>query len=235
MNLSYFIVKHKPTLLTGLGLVGLGVTAIISFLSGMKAEKILSENPEASTVNKIKRIAIPCILPVLGACIGTGTAIAKADTLHLRRENALNIVSVRDNEKYRTLLSAVASAAGTTAAELVADKSSEQAEDGKSMFYEPWSGTWFASTLQDILDAEYNLNRNFTLRGYISMKEVYAFFGIPNVDDKEGDYIGWSYDNGIDDGYSWVDFVNKKKIDTDGDEYYIIEYPFAPRYLWPSE
>lgn len=234
-SINSFIAKNKPSILTGLGIVGIGATAAISFLCGMKANKILANNKEETLLGKIKQIAVPCILPSLGAVIGSSALICRANYLHTRREKALVMIANRNEHNYSSLTQAVASATGTAASELLLKDPDKEASDGKCLFYEPYSATWFESTLQDVCDAEYNLNRNFTLRGYVAMKEVYAFFGLPNIETMEDEYIGWSYDNGIDDGYQWIDFYHREKEDQNGKKYYIIEYPFAPRYLWPED
>ena len=57
--------------------------------------------------------------------------------------------------------------------------------------------------MASVLNAQYHLNRNFTLRGYVSLNEFYEFLGIEKVVCGEG--IGWGQDL-LEDGIFWIDF-----------------------------
>ena len=86
----------------------------------------------------------------------------------------------------------------------------------------------FKSTLLAVTEAEYHFNRNFQLRGYASMGEFYRFLGLDDIyadECKVLERIGWSFDLGVDDGYQWIDFINRQIDDT----HYIINYPFEPK------
>lgn len=82
--------------------------------------------------------------------------------------------------------------------------------DEKSIWYDEISGESIEAYEKEIIDAEYHFNRNFTLRGYASLNELYEFLGMPQTE--FGDTVGWSSA----DGYFWVDFEHQ--IANNGDD-----------------
>ena len=81
------------------------------------------------------------------------------------------------------------------------------------------------------MDAEYHMNRNYTLRGFAPLNEFFDFLGIPNTD--LGEKLGWTTTWG--DGYYWIDFSHLLKHDKDGD-YYEIDYGFlGPDYNYEED
>lgn len=109
----------------------------------------------------------------------------------------------------------------------------EGATEETRLFYDRISNRYFESTIGKVLQAEYHLNRNLTLRGNVSLNEFYSFLGIDTI--PEGDDIGWFID---DDEIYWIDFshpympiddgLNRKAI-----EAWIIDPVFDPRH--PAE
>ncbi len=101
------------------------------------------------------------------------------------------------------------------------------------IFVDSFMKTVFESTKEAVLEAEYELNRTFALRGYVSMGDFYRYLGLDDVYAEPDvgpllERFGWSYDIGTDMGYEWIDF-NHKKIEEEGQpETYEISYPFEP-------
>ena len=92
------------------------------------------------------------------------------------------------------------------------------------LWYEEYSKRFFEATLEQILSAEYHLNRNYILRGCATINEMYDFFGLDPVE--WGDDLGWEP---MDEDEFWIEFNHfKAKLD-DGTEFYILDLPFAPR------
>ena len=79
---------------------------------------------------------------------------------------------------------------------------------------------------REIIDAEYHFNRNFTMRGYAFLNELYEFLGMPKTE--YGGIAGWSLCSGI----MWVDFEHRL-IDNDdgGPACYSIDMVFSPEIL----
>lgn len=92
-------------------------------------------------------------------------------------------------------------------------------------FYDEHSGRFFESTIEQVIQAEYHLNRNYILRGYSFLNEFYEFLGIEETE--YGSVLGWTP---TDDGEYWIEFNHVKSIGKDGMEFYRIEMPFEPTY-----
>lgn len=95
-----------------------------------------------------------------------------------------------------------------------------QAPERSLIFYEPYSGTFFRSTISRVIQAEYTLNRNFVLGEAISLNDWYTYLGLPRRSDGN-DYYWDICRSGNDDVY-WIDFNHITKETSDG-VYYIIE------------
>ena len=88
------------------------------------------------------------------------------------------------------------------------------------IFYEPFSGTYFRSTLSRVLQAEYHFNRNFVLGEVLTLNDWYSYLGLPkrhNGDDYCWDCCSLGCDN-----ITWIDFNHIIRSNDEGD-YYIIE------------
>ena len=95
---------------------------------------------------------------------------------------------------------------------------------------------YFQSTPQDVIEAEYHLNRNFALRGSASVREFFAFLGIlDRYPDEYEDMLGWDCQVMLEDwGITpWIDFEHNHTTDPDTGEvinmiYYTWEPGFTP-------
>lgn len=95
--------------------------------------------------------------------------------------------------------------------------------DKKCIFYEPYSNINFVMYERELMDAEYHLNRNFTMSGYASLNDFYEMLGLPAIPD--GDHIGWNMESGI----CWIDFYHRRIcIEEDGTPIFSVNYLFAP-------
>lgn len=107
------------------------------------------------------------------------------------------------------------------------------------LFYDELFDVWFRSSLASVRTAQYHLNRNFILRGEVSMTEFYEFLGInpPNINPIYSHYdsfddIGWGEEFSTG-GCSWIDFSTILSDKADGEKFFILQYTFAPEYLYP--
>lgn len=91
------------------------------------------------------------------------------------------------------------------------------------MFYDEYSNRYFEATIEQVMAAEYHLNRNYILRGCAVLNELYEFLGLSTTD--YGSVVGWAP---LDEGMYWIDFNHRKVVLEDGMEVYILEMPFGP-------
>lgn len=98
------------------------------------------------------------------------------------------------------------------------------------LFYDTLTNRYFNSTIEQVICAEYHLNRNYALGGCVSVQEWTEFLGLePQAGDTDWAVLDsevWSTD-GLD-GIYWIDFNHRKVRMDDGLECYIIETPFGP-------
>lgn len=94
------------------------------------------------------------------------------------------------------------------------------------LFYEVQSGTFFEKTLEQVLLAEYHLNRNYILNGEVTLNDWYEYLGLDKTD--TGDAAIWTP---MDLGDEWIDFNHKKKTTSDGRVYYEISLVTEPYYI----
>ena len=99
---------------------------------------------------------------------------------------------------------------------------SDEACGDPVLFYDEWSHRYFKSTIEQVITAQYHINRNFVLRGYVTLNELYDFLGLEPTD--YGNTVGWA----VEDELYWIDF-HQHKVLMDGElECYIIETPWGP-------
>ena len=94
------------------------------------------------------------------------------------------------------------------------------------LFYDEWSNRYFESTIEQVIVAEYHINRNFVLRGFVILNELYDFLGLDPTD--YGSELGWT----VEDELFWIDFNHRKVTLDDGLECYIIEAAWGPSIDW---
>ncbi len=98
----------------------------------------------------------------------------------------------------------------------------ERNPDDMRLFYDTFSKRYFEGTIIQVLEAEYHLNRNWTLGAGVCVNDFYNFLGIEPIDG--GNELGWFYEDGI----GWIDFNHRKTVLEDGLEVYVIDMVYTP-------
>lgn len=209
--------RATPTILTFCSAVGVVGVGVLSSMSTVKALRIIEErkaNGDKSTPMEIAKAVTPAyILPTVVGAI-TVACMFKARQMDAHRLSALAALYASAPLKY-------------------AKKESDDtgklltAMDDNLLFYEEHYGEYFTRAMAQVIDAEYHMNRNFILRGYMSLNDFYTFLGLDHI--AGGDNIGWSIEMGETTyGYSWIDFDHHLTKTDDGLECYVISMPFEP-------
>lgn len=243
-----FAKRHGSTILTCVGGVGVVATAIMAVKATPKATRLIEEakkekQEELTTFEKFK-IAGPVYAPTVLMGVGTLTCIFGANALNKRQQAALvsayamidssykeykqKLKEIYGDEAHEEIVNAIAvekaKDVGITASSLCANTclTDDEACGDPVLFYDEWSSRYFESTIEQVITAEYHLNRNFVLRGYTVLNELYEFLGLEPTD--YGSTVGWC----VEDELYWIDFDNRKVELDDGLECYIIETPWGP-------
>lgn len=251
MNARLFIKRNASTILTCLGGVGVVATTITAVKATPKALRLIeeAEQKKGEELTKWEKVQVtaPKYIPAVLIGATTMACIFGANILNKRQQASLasayafldqaykdyrrKTVELYGKEQDEEIMNAIAiekaedigvrgSYLGTCC-----DLALEENNSEPQVFYDEHSGRYFESTVEQVLTAEYHLNRNYILRGYSYLNEFYEFLGIEETD--YGSVLGWAPN---DDGMYWIDFNHRKLESEEGKDIYIIEMPFEPTY-----
>lgn len=241
--------RHGSTVLTCIGSIGVIATTVTAVQATPKAiallEKAKKEKGEELTkLDKVK-ITGTTYIPTIIMGIGTITCIFGANVLNKRTQAALISAYTMIDSSYREYRQKLKELYGEEAHEKIVDaivieKAKETGASGSYfsmscditsdeacgepvLFYDEYGNRYFESTIENVINAAYHLNRNYILRGYTWLNEFYEFLGIDSIE--SGDVLGWEP---TDEGEYWIELNFRKTVLDDGLECYIIEMPFEP-------
>lgn len=251
IDVSRFIKKNASTILSCVGGIGVVMTSALAVKATPKALQLIDEAKKEKdltkweTVKLVGKVYIPSVTIGLAtvACIFGANALNKQQQASLisayamidnsYKEYKRKLKEIYGEEAHQKIVDALAiekskkpyisASCLCTNCNLALDDSSENSK----LFYEEYSNRYFEATIEQVISAEYHLNRNFALRGYVTVNELYEFLGLELTD--YGSELGWCVS---DDEIYWIDF-NHRKVTIDNDlECYIIETPFSPSLEW---
>lgn len=241
-----FLKNNGTTILAILGAAGVVGTAVLVAKETPAANQKLGyardiKGDDLTIVEETVTVA-KCYAPAAACGAVTIACIIGSNVLSRKQQASLIAAYTMLNQSYHRYKEEAKKLYGENAdKEILAEAAKENSDNippwidkTKQLFYEEITDEYFESTIEDVMAAEYHLNRNFVLRGYADFNEFLKFLGIPERDGAEE--IGWSMDIGFDFyGYSWVDFKHDTVQIDDGLECTIISYPFMPTadYLSP--
>lgn len=246
-----FCKRNASTILTCLGGVGVVATTVMAVKATPKAMELLEKaeeekNEELTTVEKVK-IAGPTYIPTVVVGIGTLACVFGANIMNKNQQAALvsaytlvdssfkeykqKLKELYGEETHQEIVNAIAVEKAeetyVTGSYFcnTCDLTSDESCSDPVIFYDEHSGRYFESSIEQVINAEYHLNRNYILRGYSYLNEFYEFLGIEETD--YGSVLGWTP---TDEGEYWIEFNHRKITLDDGAICYIIEMPFEPTY-----
>lgn len=228
---------NSSTILTCIGALGVAATAVAAARATPKAIRLLEveaeEKQKKLTKKEIFQAAAPAYIPVAAIGASTIACIFGANILNAHMQASLTssyaLLNNFHQEYRRTLIELHGKEADEEIRTAMARRHCDFHEidhnypDERVMFYDEISGETIVCFEREIMDAEYHLNRNFALRGYAPLNELYMFLGLPQTD--YGSEIGWS----VTDGYAWIDFEhNLISTDDGGTDIYSIDMIIPP-------
>lgn len=232
-----FIRKNASTILTCVGGVGVVATSIMAVKATPKAMKLIEakkeEKGEKLTVLETIETAGMTYVPTVITGVATIACIFGANALNKRQQAALMSAYALLDNSYKEYKKKVDELYGEGSDreirdELAKDKYEETTvEDGKRLFYDEFSERYFEATTEQVLKAEYEINRDLSEAGGAFLNEFYDHLGIDTVD--YGDYLGWSaYEIVENQYYCWIEFDHRKVVMDDGLECTIISMRYEP-------
>lgn len=175
--------------------------------------------------------------------VGTGSLICifGANVLSRRQQTSLASAYAALESAYQGYRRKVCSILGPDTDAMI-EKAVEQEKQDNEDDFPPWDevqtfylpccgkAAFFERTMEEVVQAEYHINRNLVLRGEVTLNEFLSFLGLDAVE--EGDVIGWDcYIGETQYGYRWIDFNHRHYVTDDGLTVCSIDTPFAPHSL----
>ena len=250
--MKHFWHRNTSTILTSLGGVGVVATAVLAVKATPKAMRLIDKaeeekGDELTQIETVKATWKPYI-PAVVTGVATIACIFGANTLNKRQQAAMvsayalldssykeytqKVKDLYGEETHQKIINAIAAEKaeniGVNAPGFVSDNHlyTDEKCGEERLFYDEYGKRFFQATLEQVISAEYHLNRNYVLRGYTVLNELYDFLGLEPT--KYGSELGWAID---DDGSFWIDF-NHREMEIEGINCIIIEMPFGPSLEW---
>lgn len=243
VNMSrLFLRKNAPTILTTMGGVGVVATAVMAVKATPKALALIeqAEAEKGEKLTKVEVVKTASVVYIPAVLVGAGTiaCIFGANVLNKRQQAALMSAYALLDSSYKEYKAKTVELYGEDAdnniKEAVAKDKYENADitgTGESLFYDEYSKQYFKSTMVDVQNAEYYINRDLVMRDYATLNDFYDYLGIPHH--PAGDELGWS--SGMNFDYywqTWIDFVHTPMTMEDGTKCTMITMYSEPCVDW---
>lgn len=234
-----FLKRNSSTILTCVGAVGVVATSVLTAKATPKAVLLLeqAEEEKGEELTRFEKVlaATPAYIPSIVVGASTIACIFGANVLNKHQQAAMASAYALLDSSYKEYKNKVIELYGGEADrqvknEIAKDKYDEdlEVEDGKTLFYEEFSGRYFESTTEKVLRAEYELNRMVN-NGGAYLNDWFGLLGLIPAD--YGDFLGWSPTE-LWESYneSWVQFFHHKVFMDDGLECMIITLGTEPTF-----
>ena len=236
-----YLHRNSSTILTCVGAVGTVATSVMAVKATPKAlyllEQAEKEKGDKLTKLEVVKTAAPTYIPSVLMGATTIACIFGANVLNKRNQAALMSAYALLDNSYKEYKNKVKELYGEDAdgrvREEVAKDKYENADisldTGQQLFYDDFSGRYYESTMENVINAEYRLNEMFAYDFGVFLNEYYNLLGIDTVD--YGDYLGWSsYEVCEMFGFCWIEFNHRKVVMDDGLECTIVEMMMEPTF-----
>lgn len=233
--------RNGSTVLTCVGGIGVVATSVMAVKATPKAlyllEEAKKEKGEELTKTETILAAGPAYVPSVLVGVSTIACIFGANVLNKRQQAALMSAYALLDNSFKDYKDKVEELYGEAAnirirEEIAKDKYEDRDisdDDNKQLFYDDFSGRYFESTMENVIKAEYEINRKISLWGGADLNEFYEALDIPAVD--YGKFLGWSSGGLMEMTWSdWLDFSHEKVTMDDGLECHIITMSVEPMF-----
>ena len=239
-----FIGKNSSIILTGIGTVGVILTAVLAAKATPKALKILEEKKnESDEISKIDTAIImaPAYIPSILMGASTIACIWSATIISTKRQAALTSAYALLNTSYQDYKKKLIELYGKEADEKIRTSialdhlkdAPELAHCEHCLFLDELSNTFFEASMMEVQDAEYQLNRKLAVKGHVSVNDFYNLLGLDYIPEF-GEEFGWSFESLYDDvSHCWIDFEHLLVTAEDSNDpdyrcFYSLSMPIPP-------
>lgn len=252
MNVGNWMKKNASTILTCFGAGGVVATIVLAIKATPRAmdklqaaqidkgEEILHDDgslvmPKLTVVETVQTCWKDYIPTV---AVGTASLMCILGANVLSRKQQASMAAAYTAlagafEGYRDKVRTICGPGTDVMIDKAVEQEKKDAEDGRppwgevQAFYIEGQPQFFERTMEQVMRAEYHFNRNFVLKGEMTLNELFDFLELPHTE--EGDRIGWNlYDGEAFYGYQWVDFNHRYYLTEDKMLVCAIDMPFPP-------
>lgn len=233
--------KHSPEILTGLGIAGMVISAVLAVKATPKALTLIEEKKDKMGVAKLNTVdtvkaAGKCYIPAVVLSMLSISCIIGASAKNARRNAALaTVYSISENTLREYQDKVIETIGEKKEAEIRDSISADKIKKdpvstseviitakGSSLCYDSLSGRYFRSDIENIRRAINEINRMMLDEMYVSLNEFYDEIGLSHI--KVGNDIGWNVSDGL------LDIHFSSHIADDGTPCLVLNYMIAPRY-----
>lgn len=153
--------------------------------------------------------------PSILLATGTIACIFASNVMNKRYQAAIAEAYLLSSQAYQEYRKAVDEVTDQVATQkVVSSKLRPTYTDGEKLsFYIEYHNRIFESTMLEVTDAEYQLNRKLALNGCAMLNEFLDLLGLPQSE--SGNVLGWDYNT------TWIDF-DHGVVEVDGMECFVI-------------
>ena len=224
--------RNGATILTCAGGAGMIATSVAAVKATPKAlahlENAKEEKGEELTKLEVIRVAAPAYIPTIVLGASTLVCIFGANMLNKQHQASIaGAYALLDNsyKEYKKKVEEMLGKDGADEIRTAIAKDHYEVADiavspDKQLFYDEYTGQYFESTIERVLRAESELNREIHLSGFAYLVDFYESIGCEYDD---GGAVGWSEGGNLARYWqSWVDFTHTKVELEDGLECIIL-------------
>ena len=212
--------KNSSTILTGIGVACLGGVIYSAITDTLKyREKLDNLTEDISTKDKIILTTASYTRTMLFSA-ATLACMMGANIINKKHQTSLTASYMALQASYNEFKKKTEEIYGKDAVadiveQIVKDKYTkhERSDDDVMLFYDVYGGIYIESTMEDILRAEYEINRLYAKNQFVDVNEFYKLLGL-NHGIKYGDEYGWSIYNPNEE--VWIEFEHRMTIMEDG-------------------
>lgn len=210
---SKFAIDNSPTILTSIGVVGLGTTAYLAGKASFEAARIIDlkegvegthSDPKERAKDRI-RLVWKLYIPAVTTGAATAACIIGANRVGVRRAASLAAVASLTERAFEEYKTKVIETIGEkkeelVRAEIIQDRVNKSWDDsievhGKQegeICYDKYSDRYVWNTEEGLRAAANDLNRIVVTQGYATLADFYDIINMPAV--SYSHEIGWSSD-----------------------------------------
>lgn len=209
------IQRNSPTILTGIGVAGVGITAYLAATGGQEAGLIIAKeiasDPEERELSRTEKLKLTwkCYIPAAASgALTVGCVVLGARAQTKRLATALSLLAVSETA-FGDYREKVVETFGKTKAQKVKDDIVQDKVNanpppanmvigtGKVLCLDDFSGRYFECDMETLRKAENTLNQHLNKGDRIvELSEFYELIGLPHTG--SSDLVGWTSGDLID-------------------------------------